>query len=368
MVEVPRLHDGDVTLRQHRDDDLGRVVEQSNDEQSIAWTRVPVPYGLDDAKRFVRHAMPGGWATGQEWGFAVEHEARYAGTVSLRDRGDSRAEVAFGAHPDARGRGVMERALRLLLPWGFEEMGVQSVLWLAHRGNWPSRRLAWRLGFSIDGTVSQWLVGRDGLLDAWVGSLRAGEPLLPRHVWYDAPRITGSSVVLRSLRDDDVERMYESCIDEQTSYWLGGMPAPYTRDDAREFIARCREQMAGGRALHWTMADPRTDVSLGVLSLMQREPDLDLEVGYSTHPDARRRGVTTEAVRLAVRHAFVPLEDGGLGRPRVTGYAAAGNVASRRVLEAAGFAPTGVQRLATVVRDGRHDLAGYDLLATDVVP
>ena len=161
-MRVPRLSDGVVTLRAHTEDDVERIVEQCVDPLSIAWTIVPVPYTRDDAKRFVRHAMPGGWETDQEWGFAVEHEGRFAGTVSLRNRDEGRAEVAYGSHPDARGRGVMARALRLLLAWGFAPeaeggRGLETVVWLANRGNWASRRLAWSVGFTFDGTLRGWL-------------------------------------------------------------------------------------------------------------------------------------------------------------------------------------------------------------------
>ncbi|MBV9831595.1 MAG: GNAT family N-acetyltransferase, partial [Marmoricola sp.] len=140
-MRVPELSDGVVTLRAHDEDDVERIVEQCTDPLSIAWTIVPQPYTRDDAKRFVRHAMPGGWESEQEWGFAVEHAGRFAGTVSLRNRGDGRAEIAYGAHPDARGQGVMSRALRLLLAWGCSPAAeggrdVETVLWLANRGNW----------------------------------------------------------------------------------------------------------------------------------------------------------------------------------------------------------------------------------------
>ena len=43
---------------------------------------------------------------------------------SSATRGTGRAEVAFGAHPSVRGTGAMERAVRLLLAWGFSEQGV----------------------------------------------------------------------------------------------------------------------------------------------------------------------------------------------------------------------------------------------------
>jgi RimJ/RimL family protein N-acetyltransferase len=142
LVQVPTLTDGVVTLRAHREDDVERCWEQCQDPVSQAWTTVPIPYSRDDAKQFVRKAMPGGWASDREWGFAVEAapdggQGRYAGTVSLRNEGDGRAEVAYGSHPDVRGRGVLERAVRLLLAWGFAPDGrdLTSVIWWADVGN-----------------------------------------------------------------------------------------------------------------------------------------------------------------------------------------------------------------------------------------
>jgi RimJ/RimL family protein N-acetyltransferase len=77
----------------------------------------------------------------------------------------------------------MERALRLLLAWGFEARDLHTVIWWAFAGNWASRKLAWRLGFSFDGSVRQWLEHRGALVDGWVGTLVAGEPLQPREDW-----------------------------------------------------------------------------------------------------------------------------------------------------------------------------------------
>jgi RimJ/RimL family protein N-acetyltransferase len=132
LVPVPTLTDGVVTLRAHGEDDVERCWEQCQDPLSQAWTTVPIPYSRDDARRFVREAMPGGWASDREWGFAVEFEGRYAGTVSLRNEDDARAEIAYGSHPDVRGLGVVERALRLLLDWGFapepDGRGLEAVI------------------------------------------------------------------------------------------------------------------------------------------------------------------------------------------------------------------------------------------------
>ena len=74
----------------------------------------------------------------------------------------------------------------------------------------------------------------------------------------------------------------------------------------------------------------------------------------------------SEAVRLAVRHAFVPADEGGLGRRRLRLNVADGNVASQRVALRGGFVEVGRDRLAERLGDGSYvDLVRYDLLASE---
>lgn len=372
-MTVPRLSDGVVTLRAHREDDVDTCLEQSTDPVSVRWTQVPVPYTREDAKRFIRQAMPGGWASGQEFGFAVEAAGdagnpRYAGTVSLRDRGPGRAEIAYGAHPWARGRGIVDRALRLLLAWGFDDPAgprLSTVIWWAEVGNWASRKTAWRLGFSCEGAVPHWLDGRSGLVDAWIGALDRDSERLPRHPWREAPRIHGDGVVLRAHREEDLGRIVEACSEERTAYWLAEIPAPYGEAEARRFLLRRAEEMAAGGAVVWAVADPDADLLLGTLSLHGLDSAAGPEIGFWTHPAARGHGIMTEAVRLAVRHAFIDVGDGGLGLEKLRLAAAVDNAASRRVALANGFREIGIERAGTRCRDGRHDAALYDLLPRD---
>jgi RimJ/RimL family protein N-acetyltransferase len=365
-MSAPTLTDGVVTLRAHRDADIPAVVEQSTDPLSVRWTRVPVPYGIDDAKRFVRVVMPGGWESDREWGFAVEVEGRFAGTVTLRNEGERRAEIAYGAHPWARGRGHVERALRLLLAWGFAERDLETVVWWAEAGNWASRRTAWRLGFSCDGMVRHWLPERDGLVDGWIGVLGAGEEQAPRNAWHRPPVLHGDGVVLRPHRETDVPRIAEACSDERTSYWLGGIPRPYTEDDARAYLLDRGDRMARGNAVYWAVADPDVDLLLGSIAVMELDGLSGPEVGYWAHPSARGHGVMSEALRLVVRHCFIDPGDGGLGLERVRLVAAYDNPASRRVAEVNGFRTVGTERKATLCRDGRHDAVVHDLVAEDL--
>lgn len=361
MTQPPTLTDGTVTIRPHRDSDAEGSYEQCQDPLSQEWTTVPVPYSMEDARTFVGEIMPKGWADDSEWGFAVEVDGAYAGTVSLRPETEGRAEIAYGSHPSVRGTGAMERALRLLLAWGFEEQRLTTVVWRANKGNWASRKLAWRLGFTIEGTLRAYLPQRGNLLDAWVGTLLRDDPREPQKPWLDPPVLEAGGLRLRPWRDSDVPRIVEACSEAETQRWLGQLPAPYDVAAAEAFLAATQLRAANGEAMNWAVVDPADDLVLASVGWFNWTPGVECEVGYWTHPDARGRGVATRATAAVTRYAVEEL-----GVRRVTAFAAVDNVASRRVIEANGFRFYGVERLGAWVRDDRADMALYDLLAEEL--
>jgi RimJ/RimL family protein N-acetyltransferase len=362
MDSAPTLTDGQVTLRAHRAGDVPGCFEQCQDPVSQQWTTIPVPYSLDDARHFVTELVPQGWADGSSWAFAVEVDGRYAGTVELRDLGEGRLEVAFGSHPWVRGSGAMTRAVRLLVDWGFAQRGARVVLWQAHQGNWASRRLAWRLGFTYEGTVRAALHQRGELRDAWVATLLATDDREPKGVWLDVPVLEAQGLRLRPWRESDVPRIVEAGADERTSTWLGRMPSPYGESDARAWLEHQQENRATGDGVQWAVVDVTAgqegeDRALAAVGYFHYHPQVELEIGYWTHPDARGRGVMTRAMARVVQYAF---ED--LGVRRVLAGAAVENAASRRVIEANGLRAWGTERLGTFVRTGRADCVFYDVL------
>lgn len=361
MDAAPTLTDGVVTLRAHRPDDVPGCLEQSLDPVSQQWTTVPVPYTIEHARHFVTEVVPQGWADGTSWGFAVEAEGRYAGTVQLRDEHDGRLELAFGSHPWVRGTGLMQRAVRLLVDWGFAERGARVILWRAHRGNWASRKLVWRLGFTVEGTIRSALAQRGELRDAWVGTLLATDDREPKGRWLDVPVLEAGDLRLRPWRESDVPRIVEACSDPRTLTWLGRMPEPYDEAAARAWLEHLRENAATGEGAQWAVVDADDeDRALAAVGYFDYRPEVELEIGYWTHPDARGRGVMSRAMARVVDYAF---ED--LGVRRVMAGAAVDNTASRHVIESAGLTAWGTERLGTTVRSGPADCVFYDLLVEE---
>jgi RimJ/RimL family protein N-acetyltransferase len=174
---APELTDPpDLVLRLPLAEDLDDIVAQCRDPEFQRWTTVPVPYQESDAQNFLGRVADGWQANVAR--FVIEHQGRFSGTVDLRFDGLEGAEVGFGLAPWARGKGVMTRALRLVLAWGFGLPGVDMVYWRAQVGNSASRRVARRCGFRMEGTVRGLLEQRGERRDAWIGSLRRGEPLV----------------------------------------------------------------------------------------------------------------------------------------------------------------------------------------------
>lgn len=370
-LSVPVLTDGVVTLRAATPADVEPMWEMTQDPDMQRWTAVPLPNTREMSEQFALHVTAQAWDQGTACMWVVEAEddtgrPRFAGNVDLR--GGPVADVGFSLHPWARGRGIMAAAVRLAVDHGFTERGVEAVHWRAHVGNEASLRVAHACGFTLVGAAPAFLHERGRTLDAWTGVLRFGEAPYARAPWQDAPVLDADGVRLRPLRASDATRVAEACSDPTTRHWLRTLPHPYTPEVARAFVADCTWRAATGEKITWAVTDPRTDDLLALATLMHLggvNPG-SAELGYWAHPDARGRGVTGTAARAVAGWALSP---DGPGLHRLSLLAAAGNVASNRVAERAGFRRVGVERQAELLGDDTlDDLVSYDLLATDLAP
>lgn len=363
---VPELTDGVVTLRPYLLDDVPWCVEQCADPDTLTWITVPVPYTRDDAVEWVRRTVPRGWTDQSDLAFAIQAAhpdgvSRYSGGVSLRPRRDGVAEIGFGLHPAVRGQGLCRRAVALLLDWAFAERDVEVALWYAGVGNWRSRRVAWASGFSFDGTIAKFLAVRGVRQDAWAGSLRRGDDRGPKHAWFVPPVLGTPRLRLRPMSDLDADRLAEMINDGRSRHFGGHVSLP---EEGAALLHRMRERQAVGQSIDWCIADRETDQLLGEVQLfgLDRLDGTEVMPGYVIHPDARGRGVLTEALRAVVEWTFRPVDAGGFGKRRITIETAASNAASRYAALRAGFAHVATVPQAFPMRDGFDDLVIYQRL------
>ena len=211
--DVPVLTDGVVTLRAHTPDDAQGVFEQCQDPVSRRWTTVPLDYTLEDGA-LVRHRPGAGGLGGGPQGLRRRGGRRRPGrrgsaapsSCVTRAAAGPRSRTARTRGPAAAG--LMHRALRAAAGLGVRASAACGPSSGGRtRATGPSRRTAWRLGFTCDGTVERWLPQRGELLDAWVGVLHADDERAPRADWLEVPRLEGDGVVLREPRVEDADRI-----------------------------------------------------------------------------------------------------------------------------------------------------------------
>ena len=360
-LSVPVLSDGVVTLRAHTPSDIDDMLEMCRDPEALRWTSIPLDSTRESVEHYAFTVVAGGWDAGNHFGWAIEVDGRFAGNVDVRGDGPI-ADIGFVLHPWARGRGLMVRAVRLATDWAFVDGGVEIVHWRANVGNVGSLRVAHAAGFNLHGVTPGAVQQRELVVDAWTASRRFGDPPVPRGRWAESTVIDTDRLRLRPFMEADIPRIVETCSDETTRQWLGGMPHPYVEATARSYLADCVWQAAKGSKATWAVADRETDVLVANVAVMDMLGinSTGGEIGYWTHPDARGRGVMKEAVRAVVEHAFDP---SGLDRARLVLYAASGNPPSNAVAVAAGFRHFGTQTRAELLGDGTFDdLEGYELL------
>jgi RimJ/RimL family protein N-acetyltransferase len=164
-------------------------------------------------------------------------------------------------------------------------------------------------------------------------------------------------LVLRPFRPADVDAVLHASQDPETQRWIGALPVPYTREDAREFVeVTAVQDRADGQGL--PSAVEADGELVGTAGASLRPGRLGPEIGYSIAPWARRRGYAAEAARALADWAL------GLGAPRVHLYTDVGNTASQAVARRAGFTQEGVVRSCLAYRDGtRADALLFGRLA-----
>jgi RimJ/RimL family protein N-acetyltransferase len=143
------IGDGVLTLRAWDLADAAAIVECiDGDDELAAWLdRVPQPYSLEDAQFYI------GSEGEEKFAIADTASGRLLGSIGLRwDHDDAVAEVGYWIRREARGRGLMTRAVTLIARYAFEQ-GAARVFLRADPANVASCRVAEKAGFTREGVL-----------------------------------------------------------------------------------------------------------------------------------------------------------------------------------------------------------------------
>jgi ribosomal-protein-serine acetyltransferase len=116
--------------------------------------------GVEDERAFIR-ASRERFARENGFNAGIWHDGRFVGSVGLHyiDRANRKTEIGYWLAASAQGRGIMTRAVRVVLREMFEAQKLNRVALYAATENHRSRAVAERVGFTLEGVAreAEWL-------------------------------------------------------------------------------------------------------------------------------------------------------------------------------------------------------------------
>jgi RimJ/RimL family protein N-acetyltransferase len=150
----PPLGDGEIVLRVRLESDVAAIAAASHDPETRRRLNDAPQPSVDPRESVERAELQ--WSTGKGAPFVIadSDDDRPLGLLNVQFGDDEEvASLAVSVFPEARGRGVASRALRLGALWGLRELGLARVVAEAAVDNHASIHAIEKAGFHREGTL-----------------------------------------------------------------------------------------------------------------------------------------------------------------------------------------------------------------------
>ena len=174
-------------------------------------------------------------------------------------------------------------------------------------------------------------------------------------VW--PPKIVTERLLLRGLRMDDAEAIYDYASKENVSKYVL-FPTHQSIADSEEFLSKALNESPTEFGIVWGIVLKGSDRLIGTIGLHNIDlTSKKVEAGYAMHDDHWGKGYTTEALRAIIERTFSDTEIN-----RIEAHHVAEHGASGRVMEKAGMKYEGMLREAKLMKSGLCDMKVYSIL------
>jgi [ribosomal protein S5]-alanine N-acetyltransferase len=167
-------------------------------------------------------------------------------------------------------------------------------------------------------------------------------------------------LVLRPYCDDDIFPLVRLAGAHEVAATTLRIPHPYTEQNAREFLVRCRDEASGKPESRFAITLRSDGQFLGGTGFRIDPDHHHAELGYWLGVPFWSKGYATEAARAMVQYGFETL-----GLHRIYASYFPENVASGHVLRKIGMKREGLLRGHVCKWEKFHDLEFYGILRSD---
>lgn len=164
-----------VILRPHKNKDAPYIVNGIGvREVSKFLSSVPYPYGLKDAKSFIKNSRAK-LKEGKSYNFAIvlPENDQVIGGIGFSIKRDCVAMGGYWLGQDHWGKGYMEEALKLLLEFAFEDLKLFKIIAYVFDPNIASMKLLQKGGFQLEGILRKHHICLGKRVDVFIFSLLA---------------------------------------------------------------------------------------------------------------------------------------------------------------------------------------------------
>lgn len=146
------LCSGKVSLRKLDPSDNVIIAELANNKK--VWDNItdlmPHPYSVADANAFINMAS----SSTTEKIFAIEYDSETCGVIGLHRQTDVfrlSAELGYWIGEPYWNKGITTLAVKLIVMYGFENLGLERIYACVYDFNTPSQRVLEKCGFVYEG-------------------------------------------------------------------------------------------------------------------------------------------------------------------------------------------------------------------------
>jgi RimJ/RimL family protein N-acetyltransferase len=147
-------------LRAWEQQDVAVLLAAGRDEL-VSRYRYSLPRTEDAARSWIT-ATEAQRVSGERLELAITEHSTPAGAVTLAEIAHGNAMVRYWLLPEARGRGVATRAVRLLAGWAFSTLGLGRLAAFIEFESRASAAVLERCGFVEEGRLRRHMTSQDG--------------------------------------------------------------------------------------------------------------------------------------------------------------------------------------------------------------